>query len=67
MRRARKCGEGVQASSGGQRRAACVMQRIRHVHDSRTKAEPVGPPAREACIRGQDGAALERSPESVVR
>jgi hypothetical protein len=49
---ARRCGEGVQASSGCQRRAVCVMQRNGHVHDSCTSAKPTGSPARDAGTRG---------------
>ena len=48
-RRARTRGEGVQASRGCQRRAVCVRQRIGHVHDSRTSAEPAGSPC-QGCM-----------------
>jgi hypothetical protein len=51
-RRAWRRGEGVQVSSGSQRRAVCVMQRIGHVHGNRTSAGPAGSPDRDACSRG---------------
>jgi hypothetical protein len=67
-RRARKRGEGVQASSGCRRRAVCVMQKIGHGHGSRTSAGPTGSPCQGRRHKGgQDGRALYRSPESVVR
>src|SRR5262245_58601853 len=51
-KRARRCGEGVQASNGCQRCEVCVMQKIEHILDIYQK---------------RNGPALRRLPESVVR
>jgi hypothetical protein len=66
-RRARTCGEGVQASSGCQRRAVCVMQKSGHDHDNHSNAQPTGSPWQGRTHEGQYGLALGRSLESEVR
>jgi hypothetical protein len=66
-RRARTCGEGVQASNRCQRCEVCVMQKIEHILDIYQKRGAHSPSVMDAFTRGPEGPALRRLLESVVR